>query len=446
MFTVLRLCVVPTHLRVIRVRDRVLKFAASIGKPVAIAVITYIVMGGVSVASGIFPRPAVLDRVDPKRADLGRFVPADYTVTKRIISNLDGEGDAEVVLSLAGRQEDLLPRDVIILGYDRTLRRWVKVYDALEQAWSAAWRSTDDPSAKKFAPEVDNLSVGTIKLGKNRTDVAIGGNVSGGSTPQQRVDVVRFHDHVATSAYSFENLGPGTLTIAGNQLHVTTLWFTPYNAACCAERPYQFTVDPSQHYGVVMSDRPLLGAVVAGDDGSGLLVGSVVRGSPADGVLEPGDEVVGIDSSSTNSTGEEIAKAFSAHHPGDNLALSILRDGVLTHSVVRLGWRDLKPSPSRLAVVGATLSEDPRGGVVTVAGLARSGTLVTSGINENDRITAVGGRIVSRPAAVAAELQRALGVGDDTTAIELRGPRGTGSVEVWIDTTQEDFGGDAFFL
>ena len=60
--------------------------------------------------------------------------------------------------------------------------------------------------------------------------------------------------------------------------------------------------------------------------GGGAVVEDVVPGSPADGVLQTGDLVVGVDGADVGFT-QDVVKAVRAHQPGERVSVVVKRDG-----------------------------------------------------------------------------------------------------------------------
>ncbi|MCZ7527420.1 MAG: PDZ domain-containing protein [Acidimicrobiia bacterium] len=61
-------------------------------------------------------------------------------------------------------------------------------------------------------------------------------------------------------------------------------------------------------------------------EGTGALVASVVEGSPADGELEPGDTIVGVDGEPVR-LADDLAPAIRTRAPGDPVILTVDREG-----------------------------------------------------------------------------------------------------------------------
>lgn len=86
--------------------------------------------------------------------------------------------------------------------------------------------------------------------------------------------------------------------------------------------------------------------------GQGAQVESLIDGMPAQGVLEVGDVIVGVDGQPIDTTAALI-EAIGHHRPGDTISLAVVRDG--EHLDLRVGTRSSPTDPGR-PIVGVTIS------------------------------------------------------------------------------------------
>jgi PDZ domain-containing protein len=91
--------------------------------------------------------------------------------------------------------------------------------------------------------------------------------------------------------------------------------------------------------------------------GRGALVVQIVKGSPADGPLDPGDTITAIDGEPIELHGEAV-DVLGAHHPGDTVALTVeSKQGEERTVEVELG---AKPDDESKPLLGVTLqTRDP---------------------------------------------------------------------------------------
>lgn len=80
------------------------------------------------------------------------------------------------------------------------------------------------------------------------------------------------------------------------------------------------------------------------DEGSKVVIVDVQCDGPSQGVLHQGDTITAIDGQSVT-TGEQVRPLVQAHQPGDDLAITVDRDGVATDLTVRLGEAPCPPAP-----------------------------------------------------------------------------------------------------
>jgi PDZ domain-containing protein len=83
---------------------------------------------------------------------------------------------------------------------------------------------------------------------------------------------------------------------------------------------------------------------------SGVVVGDVVRGTPADGRLEAGDRILQVDGRAVASI-DQVRAAITSHRSGERVAFLVARDDTRTSVAVRVATADGQPR------VGVELSE-----------------------------------------------------------------------------------------
>ena len=83
---------------------------------------------------------------------------------------------------------------------------------------------------------------------------------------------------------------------------------------------------------------------------SGVVVGDVVRGTPADGRLEAGDRILQVDGRAVASI-DQVRAAITSHRSGERVAFLVSRDATRTSVAVRVATADGQPR------VGVELSE-----------------------------------------------------------------------------------------
>lgn len=82
------------------------------------------------------------------------------------------------------------------------------------------------------------------------------------------------------------------------------------------------------------------------DEGSKVVIVDVACDGPSQGVLRQGDVITAIDGQAVT-TGEQVRPLVQAHQPGDELAVTVDRDGTPTDLTVHLGEAPCPPAPRR---------------------------------------------------------------------------------------------------
>lgn len=177
----------------------------------------------------------------------------------------------------------------------------------------------------------------------------VSGLVSGGSTPIFDVGIVNYDGRTASIAFGNSVVDGISARVIGSRsrqlLQLTLGWVTDADAVCCPVRSYiQRAGWESQghgrpgRYGVVFDTRSWLGVSVSVEPSNtsthtipkNPTVLSVVPGSPAFGLLEPGDSLLGVEGVSPSKhalEGSPVIDQIASQQPGTRIALSIERGG-----------------------------------------------------------------------------------------------------------------------
>jgi len=156
-------------------------------------------------------------------------------------------------------------------------------------------------------------------------------------------------------------------------------------------------------------------------DRKGALVADVAPGGPSDRAgLKAGDLILAVNGRQVDSSAD-LLRQVALSHPGDEIRLSVRRDGRTQDLQVRAGVRPSEetlaqndqdaqggagPSAEAPLVLGMQLQANPRGGV-TVRGVKPGSAAADKGIGSGDVILRAGERRVSAPADVSAEVAAA---------------------------------------
>jgi serine protease Do len=158
--------------------------------------------------------------------------------------------------------------------------------------------------------------------------------------------------------------------------------------------------------------------------GKGALVAELTPGGPAaQAGLKPGDLVTKVDGQPIESA-TDLTRAVGRVHSGDTIRLEIRRDGRTQEVTIRSG---LRPSEDQLAqngqppsgnggdesggaatgALGLSVTPDPQGGGVRVAGIDGSSDAARKGLRRGDLILQAGGHATHAPADVTAAVAEA---------------------------------------
>jgi predicted metalloprotease with PDZ domain len=122
---------------------------------------------------------------------------------------------------------------------------------------------------------------------------------------------------------------------------VSSVWTTESDPQCCPARSYRFVVakgtgrQGGDYYRVITDDRPWLGAIITEQPRQSpdfrAVVVSVVPGSPAAGLLRPGDVLTAINGSPALGHGlvPAIFDQLAVYKPGQTVSLDLIRQGNL---------------------------------------------------------------------------------------------------------------------
>jgi Lon-like protease len=101
-------------------------------------------------------------------------------------------------------------------------------------------------------------------------------------------------------------------------------------------------------------------------------VGQVEPGAPAEGKLQPGDQIVSVDGTPVG-TGAELRTAIEKHKPGESVSLAIVRDGNPMDVTVVTGASAPQPGQPTTAVIGIVPKDSYRSPVTVTIRLQNVG-------------------------------------------------------------------------
>ena len=396
---------------------------------------------------------------NPPAPNLDHFVPATDQIISTLQVHLTQRGPAQEIVDFEKAQPNAqgeTPKDLMILSWDHFAKRWVTVWDGAK-VQSPDGTSTDGGLAQDAvlptAAFISNLTYRPITPAKGRTDLEFQDFYNFGANGSVEVGVVHYDGQSASMAY-FDTVNPGTSRpkVIGKKPHqelsVPVGWLTTADPQCCAVRTYVNTVALRKQkfkggyqqtdYTITSSTQSWLGVyALLPDQVNGTypdpLVMTVLPGSPAAGVLQVGDQLVGVAGVSAPSSAgngppimDEVAKSL----PGAKIALNIIRG--TTPMVVNItlastaGTAYTKdqgaPSPGYLGVDVTSMTPALRSqyGFVPSAGavvlsVANNSPAANAGLTQGDVITS----FASTPVNSSAALQNAAELTPSFTTVQI---------------------------
>jgi PDZ domain len=402
---------------------------------------------------------------NPPKPVLGRYVPATAQVTGESSVHLTAKGPAQVVITYepaSTNSSGSSSRDLIILSWDHFAKRWVSVFDGAKILAPGSSGSLAQNAVLPSNATVFHFSYGPIESGTNERDLEFFSSYNFGANSFGAVGIVHYDGHVANLSYYTTyvpgNGAPRVTGPAGHQeLKIPEAWLTDVDPECCAVRNFIDTVGLRSHtstggfhsstYVVTASTQSWLGVFAAftlpegGAPQAAPTVLTVVKGSPAAGILQPGDQLIGVAGTPPSPNSDlgppvidEIAKAL----PGSTIALTIERAGAQRVVNITMGSTASRAftagSPPTPGYVGANITSmtpslrsqygfTPTSGAVVLTVVPGS-PADTAGIQQGAVITSFG----ATPITTSDDLQ---------TALELTPPGTTVRIGYWYGTTQQ---------
>ena len=355
---------------------------------------------------------------------------------------LSPSGPPQEVVTYTSQQQSspgFTYRGLVILSWDHFAHRWVSVFDSSKaQVPSATAQPAGDNSVLPLKANISSLDDVSITPKLHRTDLVFWGLINYGANGNLEVGIVHY-DGQSTSVDYFNSYPPaqqGTPEVTGRapsqQLRIPAGWLTISDPQCCAVRSFIDTIGlktqtysggfKSSTYVVTASTQSWLGVyavlppnLTGGPTPPDPIVASVVQGGPAAGVLQPGDQLVGVSGETapaSSTLGPPVIDEVATNLPGKSIPLSILRSGNQMVVNITLGSTaspalvaSTMPSVGYLgvrAVTEASSAGAPAG--VLVSQVEGGSPAESAGLVAGDLITSVGATQVSSAQAFAGAL------------------------------------------
>jgi serine protease Do len=299
--------------------------------------------------------------------------------------------------------------------------------------------------------ESEDLRVGedVIAVGN---PFGLGGTVTRGivSALARDIQAGPYVDFIQTdAAINHGNSGGPLLNLDGEVIGVNSAIFSPNGGSvgvgfAIPSDTVRIVVDQLRDHGSVergwlgvsiQSVTPDLAAAMNLDEAKGALVGDVVKGSPADGVLKAGDVITAFGDAAVEDS-RDLPRLVSQARAGDEAPIRVIRDGKAEKLSVTVGKlepqqtasltpsdRDGDEASERLGATLAALTPDTRrelgladdvtGAVVT--SVKGDGPAAEAGLRAGDVILRIGDMVVTSPA----EAEKALKAQSKAALIQI---------------------------
>jgi hypothetical protein len=264
-----------------------------------------------------------------------------------------------------------------------------------------------------------------------------------GNHPSGGVFVLDFDYGTLNLAFGQLLQSPASVAVRGHapnqEVDIVTSWNTASDPMCCPSRDYhQIVAYQGSGLRVVSDDRPWLGvALMDLGKSKNPRVISLETGSPASGVLTPGDQLLDIDgkTDSQELTLLGLPHVLSSYRPGDTVTLHFLRLGQTQSAEIKLGsWTQAEefhpPEAFQQSTLGVQVTDGHAGQVsgAFVQSVVAGGTAATAGLTDGMLVVSVNGaRMLSADDLDAQEFLIQSGTPVTFEYIDQMGAAGTGT-------------------
>ena len=344
----------------------------------------------------------------PPEPELREFLHDNYTVVSQTRAQLvEDEPEAVVVVSKGPGLTPGAPvpggtGDVQVLAYDDQAKRWVLAFDAADQLAPIGYADSATPVLDQSHP-IEDVTAQLVRFeGRNAADLLVSGLDAYSNHPSTDVAIIRFGRGTADLAWTSDEVGARTPVVTGEAEAQTVLveasYYTAWDAMCCPVRQYNRTVgvDEDGNVVVVDDDRPYLGAYLTPLDppSAGAVVLGVEKGSPADGVLEPGDRVLAINGETAPEDGADLElpllKVLGQEKAWENISIRLQRAGTVRTLTARLA--SIVSAPAETPGAGQLGIQVAPENAFEITDIAPTSPAETAGLTVGDRIVTVNHR------------------------------------------------------
>ncbi len=380
----------------------------------------------------------------PPHPKLSDFVPSNAVVSSVKAVQMTPSGPPQQAVTYTSQDQSSTSgftyQDLLILSWDHYARRWVDVFDGSKvQAPGATGGPAQENTVLPQDANIVRLEDFPLESSPGRVDLVFWSFLNGGANGNLEVGIVHFDGQTASIPYfdtytpSPAGSGPSATGIAPHeQLSIPAGWLTADDPQCCAIRGFVNTVGfrtqtlsggyKSSTYVITSSTQSWLGAYVAlppntsgGSTVPNPVVITVVPGSPAAGVLQPGDQLIsvaGVTVPTSSDLGPPVIDQIAKGLPGTTIALTILRGGservlniTLASTASPAYSAASAPEPGYLGVQVATegaQNGSPAGALVE--SVESNSPAETAGLVAGDILTSIGSTPVTTDQGLAEAL------------------------------------------
>jgi len=298
---------------------------------------------------------------------LGQFVPARQRVLRVYRFHLARGGVPDVAVTTTSQPAAGTPvpaGDLLLLAWDSHARRWSVAYDAAKtpvhvayqpDAFTASYQASAQRSPRPlFPPEQGVTGIRLTELRNQRrggADLMVSAGIAFADGIGQATAIIHDNGRAAQVAWAFMGDG-GTASVIGKapaqKVAVTSAYYPALDPHCCPVRSYRFVLGPAtsqagESYRVIRDNRPWLGVFITIEPPSSrnprAVITAVVPGSPAAGILQPGDilRAVAGPPTANHGLGPAVLGELGTRRAGDVIRLQIQRGSALRLVTVKLG-------------------------------------------------------------------------------------------------------------
>jgi len=313
-----------------------------------------------AIAAGCGARMPANDTTPVPPPPIAQLLPTAYQATKVFDADLTGGTVPDKVVTAIGPERGelkLRPATVEVITWNPDQKRWTAIFDAQK---TMAPDTYGDPRTSNSGPGADPdlqqdeiplldpeaavelETVDTAPMLSTRRDqlVLSAWTNFGGSGVPEVLAVLDFEHAKPRVLYAWrgEHL---EVELDGARILATSSYWERGDSHCCPARDYHFTVGRSGDRIVELEDqRPYLGVLVETTDPNFIgpyRVLEVTQGSPAEGRLQVGDLLKGVENARSKGDRTALYRQLGSFDAGETARIVVERNGTTITVPVELG-------------------------------------------------------------------------------------------------------------